>query len=72
VIGLLTWLYLAAHVAIIAGEGNVVATKQLWPRSLSRLSREAPTTADEAALLLRADAEKRRSDEAIDVLRHGA
>ncbi len=70
VIGLLSWLYLAAHLVILAGEGNVVATKRLWPRSLSRLSQESPTTADEQALLLRADAEKRRSDEAIDVLRH--
>jgi len=71
VIGLLSWLYLAAHVAILAGESNVVATKKLWPRSLSRLSQESPTAADEEALLLRADAERRRSDEAIDVLRHG-
>jgi YihY family inner membrane protein len=72
VIGLLSWLYLAAHIVLLAGESNVVATKRLWPRSISRLSQEAPTDADEAALLLRADAEKRRSDEAIDVLRHGA
>jgi YihY family inner membrane protein len=72
VIGLLSWLYLAAHIVLLAGEGNVVATKKLWPRSLSRLSQEAPTAADEQALLLRADAERRRSDEALDVLRHGA
>jgi membrane protein len=71
VIGLLSWLYLAAHLALLAGEGNVVATKRLWPRSLSRLSQESPTAADTEALLLRADAERRRSDEAIEVLRHG-
>jgi membrane protein len=70
VIGLLSWLYLAALIVVIAGEANVVATKKLWPRSLSRSSSEPPTPADEQALLLRADAEKRRSDEAIDVLRN--
>jgi membrane protein len=71
VIGLLSWLYLAAHIVLLAGESNVVATKQLWPRSLFRLTQEPPTAADKEALLLRADAEKRRSDEAIDVLSSG-
>ena len=69
VIGLLSWLYLAAQVFIFAGEGNVVATKKLWPRSLARLSEEPPTAADEEALLMRADAEQRRANEAIEVLR---
>jgi membrane protein len=69
VIGLLSWLYLAAQIVLFTGEANVVATKGLWPRSLSRKSKEPPTDADKAALLLRVDAEKRRADEAIEVLR---
>jgi YihY family inner membrane protein len=36
VIGLLSWTYLAAHITLIAAEVNVVATRRLWPRSLSR------------------------------------
>ena len=69
VIGLLSWLYLTAQLVLLAGEGNVVAAKRLWPRSLSRVGPEPPTAADEAALLLRVDAEKRRADEAIRVIR---
>ena len=35
VIGLLSWLYLAATVTLLAAEVNVVRTRGLWPRSLA-------------------------------------
>src|SRR3954470_20382522 len=35
VIGLLSWIYLAVHITLLAAEGNVVATHRLWPRSFS-------------------------------------
>jgi YihY family inner membrane protein len=35
VIGLLSWIYLAAHILLLVAEGNVVATKRLWPRGLT-------------------------------------
>ena len=34
VIGLLSWLYLGAQIAVLAAELNVVLRKGLWPRSL--------------------------------------
>ena len=34
VLGLLFWLYLGARLALYAAEVNVVAARQLWPRSL--------------------------------------
>jgi YihY family inner membrane protein len=34
VIGLLSWIYLTATAVLLAAEGNVVATRNLWPRSL--------------------------------------
>ncbi|HEX5450004.1 MAG TPA: YihY/virulence factor BrkB family protein [Gaiellaceae bacterium] len=34
VIGLLSWIYLSAHILLLVAEGNVVATRRLWPRSL--------------------------------------
>lgn len=36
VLGLLTWIYLAAQVLVVAAEVNVVRAKRLWPRSLVR------------------------------------
>lgn len=34
VIGLLSWIYVAAAVVLLSAEGNVVATRGLWPRGL--------------------------------------
>jgi uncharacterized BrkB/YihY/UPF0761 family membrane protein len=34
VLGLLFWLYLGARLTLYAAEVNVVAARQLWPRSL--------------------------------------
>jgi hypothetical protein len=33
VIGLLSWIYLSAHITLLAAEANVVATRTLWPRA---------------------------------------
>jgi inner membrane protein YhjD len=65
VVGLLTWIYLTAHITLLAVEGNVVASKRLWPRSLSGGS--APTPADERAWQLRAGVEQRREGEEVEV-----
>ncbi len=68
VIGLLSWIYLAAHVTLLAAEANVVATRRLWPRSFSVLSEQPPTDADRRALRQRALVEERRTDLEVDVL----
>jgi len=65
VIGLLTWIYLAAHATLLAAEGNVVASRRLYPRSL--LADTGPTEADRRALRQRAEVEARRHDERIEV-----
>ena len=67
VIGLLSWIYLAAHILLLAAEGNVVATRHLWPRSFSLIFEQAATEADEDALRQRAMIEERRQDQDIDV-----
>jgi membrane protein len=65
VIGLISWIYLSAHVTLLAASGNVVATRRLWPRSL--VSDRPPTGPDQRALADQARAQKRRLDEKIDV-----
>jgi membrane protein len=67
VIGLLAFIYLSAHVMLLAAEGNVVATHRLWPRSFSVVVQEPATEADQRALAQRARVEARRQDERIDV-----
>jgi membrane protein len=68
VIGLLSFVYLSAHVTLLAAEGNVVATRRLWPRSFSLLFQQPATDADRRALAQRARVEERRQDETIDVV----
>jgi membrane protein len=68
VIGLLSWLYLAANVTLLAAEINVVAARRLWPRSFSLVSEEPLTDGDEDALRQRAGVEERRSDEDVQVV----
>ena len=46
VIGLLSWLWLAGQLSLVAAEVNVVLARRLWPRSLFG----GLTTADERAL----------------------
>jgi YihY family inner membrane protein len=65
VIGLLTWIYLASHILLLTAEGNVVAARGLYPRSL--LVDGPPMDGDRRALTQRATIEERRSDERIEV-----
>lgn len=67
VIGLLSFIYLSAHVTLLAAEGNVVASRRLWPRSFSVIFEQPATDADADALTRRARVEERRQDEQIDV-----
>jgi YihY family inner membrane protein len=67
VIGLLSWIYLASTVTLLAAEVNVVRARALWPRSFSLLSEEPLTTGDEDALRQRAGIEERRADEDVSV-----
>jgi membrane protein len=50
VIGLLSWIYLSAHITLLAAEANVVATRRLWPRSFSLMIEQPVTRADKRAL----------------------
>jgi membrane protein len=67
VIGLLTWIYLASHITLLAAEGNVVATRRLWPRSFSLMIEQPATAADERALTQRGRVEERREDQTVSV-----
>jgi membrane protein len=67
VIGLLSWIYLAAHITLLAAEGNVVATRSLWPRSFSLMIEQPATGADKRALTQRGKVEERRQDETVSV-----
>jgi YihY family inner membrane protein len=46
VIGLLSWIYLLAVLFVITAEGNVVAAKRLWPRSLRKKGEPDGTSLD--------------------------
>jgi membrane protein len=67
VIGLLSWVYLSAHITLLAAEANVVATRHLWPRSFSLVVEQPPTDADLKALTQRTKVERRREDETVEV-----
>jgi YihY family inner membrane protein len=67
VIGLLSYVYLAGHITLLAAEGNVVATRKLWPRSFSLVFEQPATEADRRALAQRAAVEGRRQDQRIEV-----
>lgn len=64
VIGLLSWLYLASQITILAAEVNVVRKHRLWPRSLSA---EPKTEADRRTLERHALVEERVESEDVDV-----
>jgi YihY family inner membrane protein len=68
VIGLLSWIYLAVNVTLLAAEINVVRARKLWPRSFSLLSEQPLTTGDVDALRQRAEVEERRTDEDVSVV----
>jgi YihY family inner membrane protein len=64
VIGLLSWLYLAASITLYAAELNAVRVRRLWPRSL------APPPlgpADEQVLEDLAKQEERRPEQRVEV-----
>jgi YihY family inner membrane protein len=64
VIGLLSWLYLAATVTLYAAELNVVRTRRLWPRGLI----QPPLAgADERVLEDLAKQEERRPEQTVEV-----
>ncbi len=67
VIGLLSWIYLATHITLLAAEANVVATRSLWPRSFSLMIEQPTTQADRRALTQRGKIEERRQDETISI-----
>ena len=67
VIGLLTWIYLGAHITLLSAEANVVRARRLWPRSFSLLSPAPRTEPDERALRQRAQIEERRPEERVEV-----
>ena len=64
VIGLLSWIYLAAHITLLAAEANVVADAGGSGRAASRSSSSSPRpSADQRALTQRGKVEERRQDE---------
>jgi YihY family inner membrane protein len=67
VIGLISWIYLSAHIMLLAAEANVVATRRLWPRSFSLMIEQPATQADKRALTQRGKVEERRQDETVSV-----
>jgi membrane protein len=67
VIGLLSWIYLSAHITLLAAEANVVATRRLWPRSFSLMIEQPATEADKRALTQRGRVEERRQDERVRI-----
>jgi len=67
VIGLLSWIYLASHITLLAAEANVVASRKLWPRSFSVLIEQPATDADLRALTQRTRVGERRQDETVEV-----
>lgn len=64
VIGLLSWIYLAAQLTLVAAELNVVRARRLWPRSLVP---PPLTDEDRRALTYDAKEEEQRSSESVDV-----
>jgi len=64
VIGLLSWMFLAAQVTLLCAEVNVVRARRLWPRSLGG---GPETEADRRALELHAKVEERVPEERVEV-----
>jgi membrane protein len=67
VIGLLSWIYLATLITLLAAEANVVTTRGLWPRSFSAVIEQPPTRGDRRALTQRGMIEERRSDQTVSI-----
>jgi uncharacterized BrkB/YihY/UPF0761 family membrane protein len=69
ILGLLSFLYLAAVMTLYAAESNVVRTRRLYPRSMVQ---PPLTAADEAVLTALALQSQRRPEESIGVTFLGA
>lgn len=63
IIGIVTYLLLLATLTLYAAELNPVLARRLWPRSIA----DPPTTADDEVLRDRAEEERRRVDQRVDV-----
>ncbi len=63
VLGLISWLYLGAQLALYAAEINVVRARQLWPRSIVQ---PPLTEADMRALDDIAEQGKRRPEQSVE------
>jgi uncharacterized BrkB/YihY/UPF0761 family membrane protein len=64
VLGLMSFLYLAAELTVYAAEVNVVRARHLYPRSMAP---PPPTTADKAALSAVVAERERRPDQQVHV-----
>ena len=64
VLGLITWLYVQASVALHVIEADIVRVKHLWPRALTQ---PPITEGDERAYRLYVEAEVRRPEQDVDV-----
>ncbi|HLH82323.1 MAG TPA: YihY/virulence factor BrkB family protein [Trebonia sp.] len=64
VLGLVTWLYLAAEVTVYSAEINVVLARRLWPRALVQ---PPLTEADRASMALQALQNQRREEQHVEV-----
>ncbi|HEX6400749.1 MAG TPA: YihY/virulence factor BrkB family protein [Actinomycetota bacterium] len=64
VIGLLTWIFLAAQVFVAAAEVNVVRARRLWPRSLVDPPLREP---DRRSLAAQAQEERAKPEQRVEV-----
>jgi uncharacterized BrkB/YihY/UPF0761 family membrane protein len=64
VLGLLSWMYLAAEVTLYAAELNAVRASHLWPRSILQPPLTEP---DERAFAAIAKREERRPEQSVEV-----
>jgi hypothetical protein len=64
VIGLLSWLFVAAQLTLLAAEVNVVRHYRLWPRSLTQ---PPLTSADRATFERLARMEERRPEVRVGI-----
>jgi membrane protein len=63
VIGLLSWIFIAAQLTLVAAEINVVRSRHLWPRALL----PPPRTTSDVEAITRAAKEEERPGQVVDV-----
>lgn len=63
VIGLLSWIFIAAQLTLVAAEINVVRSRHLWPRSLV----PPPLTDPDVEAITRAAKQEERPGQVVDV-----